>query len=160
MKNLILFLSITIASGLLITNVYNSMIDARSWGSNIPTSIETTRAYFKEVNPGNFYRVFSPINQILGLLVVILFWKTFPSVRLYLGVAFIMYLMADAITFKYFYPRNEIMFKTTSLADVEILKTAWQQWSNMNWVRSLILLIGIAFSWLSLHKIYIGNTVS
>ncbi|MBS1921663.1 MAG: hypothetical protein JST17_15555 [Bacteroidetes bacterium] len=32
MKPLFLFASITLANGLLFTNIYNSMIDATSWG--------------------------------------------------------------------------------------------------------------------------------
>jgi len=85
MKKLFLFASIALASGLLFTNVYNSMIDSTSWGTDIPKSIETAREYFKAVNPGNFFRVFSPINQILGLLSLILFWKVSTKVRIYLG---------------------------------------------------------------------------
>src|SRR5258706_15825487 len=81
MKNVVLFASIAIASGLLLTNIYTSIIDAKSWGSNIPQSIETARKYFNVINPGNFFRIFSPINQLLGLLVLILFWKSSPAIR-------------------------------------------------------------------------------
>ena len=82
MKTIILFISITVAAGLLFVNFYNSLVDARSWGGNIPDSIATAREYFKTVNPGNFFRVFSPINQVLGLLALILFWKSAPAARL------------------------------------------------------------------------------
>ncbi len=58
MKTMLLFASISLASGLLLINVYNSLIDTKSWGSDIPNSIATAREYFKTVNPGNFYRVF------------------------------------------------------------------------------------------------------
>ena len=154
MKTSILFASITVAAGLLLVNMYTSLIDAKSWGSNIPHSIAAAREYFKTVNPGNFFRIFSPINQVLGLLVLIMFWKTSPSIRLYLGVAFFMYLSAEALTFGYFYPRNDIMFKTAELIDVDLLKKTWSEWNTMNWVRTLILLVGLFFSFLSLHKFY------
>ena len=80
MKNILLFLSISIASGLLFVNLYTSLVDAKSWGSDLPNSIDAARTYFKVVNPGNFFRIFSPLNQVLGILVVMLFWKTYPSV--------------------------------------------------------------------------------
>ena len=156
MKHIFLFSSIAVASGLLFVNTYTSIVDVKSWGSNIPESIATAREYFKTVNPGNFFRIFSPINQLLGLLVLVLFWKTAPSVRLYFGAAFLMYLLAEAMTFGYFYPRNDIMFKTASLTDIELLKTTWSEWQTMNWVRSLLLLIGLVFSFLSLHKLHTG----
>lgn len=154
MKNVVLFLSIAIASGLLLVNIYTSLIDAKSWGSNIPNSIATAREYYKTVNPGNFFRLFSPINQVLGLLVLILFWKASPSIRMCLGTAFILYIIGDVLTFAYFYPRNDIMFRIANLTDVDLLNKTWSEWNTMNWVRSLILLAGIFFSFLALHRIY------
>jgi flagellar biosynthesis protein FlhB len=153
MKNVMLFASISLASGLLLINVYNSLIDTRSWGSDIPHSIGTAREYYKTVNPGNFYRFFSPLNQVLALLVLVLFWKVCPSARLTLGIALLIYILVDVLTFAYFYPRNEIMFKTAQLTDVDLLKRVWSEWDVMNWFRSALLLAGIVFSFLSLHKI-------
>ena len=154
MKTIFLFASLTIASGLLLANVYTSLIDAKSWGSNIPNSIAVAREYYKTVTPGNFFRIFSPLNQALGLLVLVLFWRSYPAVRFYLGAALVMYLVAEGLTFGYFYPRNDIMFKTAQLTDIDLLKKTWSEWNTMNWIRSLVLLAGIIFSWLSLHKIY------
>jgi len=154
MKTIILFASISIASGLLFVNTYTSLIDARSWGSDIPNSIATAREYFKTVNPGNFFRIISPLNQLLGLLVLILFWKTSTSIRLCAGIAFAMYLIAEGMTFKYFYPRNEIMFKTAQLSDINLLRQVWSEWNSMNWVRTAVQLVGLIFSILSLHKFY------
>jgi hypothetical protein len=153
MKTIILFASISVASGLLLTNIYTSIIDAKSWGSNIPDSIAAARAYFATVNPGNFFRLFSPINQLLGILVLILFWKSVPSVRMYTGAALLMYLVAEAMTFGYFYPRNAILFNTASLTDIDLLKKTWSQWNSMNWVRSGVLLTGIIFSFLALFRL-------
>ncbi|HKH61994.1 MAG TPA: DUF1772 domain-containing protein [Flavitalea sp.] len=154
MKNLVLFGSVIIASGLLLVNIYTSLIDAKSWGSDIPNSIATAREYFKTTNPGNFFRLFSPINQVLALLALILFWKVAPSTRLYLGLALVMYVSADVMTFAFFHPRNKIMFGTADLNNVSLLKQVWSEWSSMNWIRSLIILMGVFFSFLSLHRIY------
>lgn len=151
-----LFASVALASGLLFSNIYNSLVDAPSWGRAIPASIETARNYFALKNPGSFYRVFSPLSQVLALLVLILFWKTSPAVRLYLGTALLFYVLADVLTFAFFYPRNEILFKA-SVADVEHIRKAWREWSTMNWIRSLICLTGLVFSFLALHKIYMRS---
>ena len=144
-----------VASGLLFTNVYTSIVDATSWGSDIPNSIGTAREYFKVVNPGNFFRLFSPVNQVLGLLVLILFWKSTPTIRLYLGIAFALYVLSDAFTFAFFYPRNEIMFETAALTEVDKLRKAWSEWNSMNWVRSALMLAGIVFSGLALNGWYL-----
>jgi len=154
MKKIVLFASISVACGLLFANIYSSLIDSRSWGSDIPNSIAVAREYFKTVNPGNFFRMFSPVNQVLGIIVLILFWKTSPAIRYCLGAALALYLLAEGLTFGYFFPRNDIMFRTARLTDIDLLKKTWSEWTTMNWIRSGILLIGIFFSFLSLHKIY------
>ena len=154
MKNIIVFLSISIASGILFVNLYTSLIDAKSWGSDMPNSIAAAREYFKAVTPGDFFRIFSPINQVVGLLALILFWKSSPSIRLSLGVAFALYVLGDVLTFAYFYPRNDIMFRDAQLTDVNLLKKVWSEWTFMNWVRSFMILVGLSLSCLSLHKIY------
>ncbi|HMX80466.1 MAG TPA: DUF1772 domain-containing protein [Ferruginibacter sp.] len=154
MKITFLFASIALASGLLFTNAYTSLIDATSWGSNIPHSIGAAREYFKNVNPGNFFRVFSPANQVLALLALILFWKAGPSVRILLGSTFVLYVICDVMTFAYFYPRNDILFRDAALTDVETLTKTWRQWNSMNWVRTLILAAGVISSFIAAHRIY------
>ena len=154
MKIIILFLSISVASGMLLTNVYTSIVDAASWGSDIPRSIEAARQYFRHANPGNFFRIFSPVNQLLALVTLIVFWKSSPSIRLYLVIALVFYGLGELMTFSYFYPRNAILFNSAPLDDVSLLKKTWAEWNTMNWVRSLVLVIGLFFSFWALHNIY------
>jgi anthrone oxygenase-like protein len=157
MKLVLLFASTTLASGLLFANIYTSLVDAKSWGANIPKSIETAREYFKTVNPGIFFRMISPPNQVVALLVLILFWKVSAAVRIYLGMALALYVCVDVFTFAYFYPRNKIMFETAPIPDIDALKNTWMGWNTMNWLRSFILFAGVVFSFLALHKIYVSK---
>jgi Domain of unknown function (DUF1772) len=159
MKKLFLFASVSLASGLLLANIYTSLIDAKAWSSDIPNSIATAREYFKAVNPGDFFRIFSPLNQVLGLLSLILFWKSSRSVRISLGIALVLFIACDVLTFGYFYPRNDVLFKTASLTDVETLKRVCAEWQMMNWFRSFILLAGLCFSFIAVHKIYTRNAM-
>ena len=154
MKDIFLFASITFGSGLLFTNIYTSMIDAKSWGADLPHSIETARQYFKSTNPGIFFRISAPINLILALVTLILFWRVSTEVRTFLAVAFAVYILVDVFTFAYFYPRNDIMFKKAPLTDVDAIQKAWKGWNSMNWPRSFIILVGIIFSFLALYTIY------
>ena len=151
---LLLFTSISLASGLLFTNIYTSVVDAKSWGANIPQSIKTAREYFKIVNPGNFFRIISPLNQVVALLVLILFWKISATVRIYLGMALALYVLTEVFTFAYFHPRNKILLETSPLPDIDTLKKAWSERSDMDWVRRFFLFAGLVFSFLALHKVY------
>ena len=146
MRTLFLFASIIVASGLLLTNMYVSIVDAVSWGSDIPNYIAVAREYYKVVNPGIFFRMFSPLNQVLGLIVLILFWKTTPAIRWSVAAALIFYVLADVLTFAFFYPRNDILFSSTALTEVDKLQKTWSEWTSMNWVRSLIGFLGLVCS--------------
>jgi hypothetical protein len=61
--------------------------------------------------------------------------------------------LADVFTFAYFYPRNDIMFKSDVSTNLEAIETAWKQWVRMNWLRSFIILAGLMCSFIALDKI-------
>jgi hypothetical protein len=155
MKHSFLFASMSIASGLLFTNVYTSLVDVPAWSQNIPASINMARQYYNASNPGNFFRIFSPLNQGLGLLSLLLFWKHNKDVRLMLGAAFLLYVIGEGMTFIYFYPRNAILFGPQH-TDVDTLQTTIAQWRSMNWVRSVVIAAGVVCSARALHKTYVS----
>lgn len=138
-------------------NVFNSLVIAVATESNIPNSVIAGKEYFKSVNPGNFFQIFSPASQLLTLLSLILFWKGYDNVRLFLGISLLCYIMGDILAFTYFHPRTDIMFNDP-LPDVETLKRLSSEWSNMNWVRSLILMTGVIFSFVAVDKIYTSKS--
>ncbi|MGZ3946400.1 MAG: DUF1772 domain-containing protein [Mucilaginibacter sp.] len=149
LRILSLALAISLAAGLLFTNIYTSVVDAHNWGANIPASIQTARDYFKTANPGTFFRIFSPANQVAGLLALILCWRAGKRVRLYCAIAFLFAVGTDVITFAYFYPRNDILSKSPIAANLDVIKAALEQWRSMNWVRSLICAVALVFDFLA-----------
>jgi hypothetical protein len=153
MKHSFLFASMAIASGLLLTNIYTSLVDVPAWSHDIPASIDIARQYYSHSNPGTFFRIFSPLNQSLSLLSLLLFWKRSKHVRLLLGAAFLLYVVGESMTFMYFYPRNAILFGAQH-TDVDTLQTTITQWRSMNWVRSLVIAAGVVCSALALHNTY------
>lgn len=121
MKKIVLYASIAFSSGLFFTNIYNSIVNAANWESNIPESITAAKDFFVVANPGTFFQLIDPTNLILILLALILLWKKSSSIRTYLCIALLCYVSSMMLTFTYFYPRNEIMF-LSELADTETLK--------------------------------------
>jgi len=154
MKRSIIFLSMAIAAGLVLANIYTSLVDVPAWGSELPASMETARQYYRFSNPGNFFRIFSPLNQGLGLLCAILFWKQGKQTRWLLVAALVFYLVGEGMTFRYFYPRNDILFKS-NLPGIAKLKATWEEWRDMNWVRTLVIATGFVCSSLALHYSYV-----
>ncbi len=127
----LLTLAITFAAGLLFVNVYNSVVDVPNWGS----SIQAARAYFEQATPGTFFRVASPVNQGLALVALILCWKVDKSLRYWCLAGLGLAVAADMLTMSYFYPRNAVLFQSSS--DGEAVRQALSQWATMNWVRSI-----------------------
>ena len=142
----ILILTIIFAAGLLFVNIYTSLVDAVIWGSDFPASIQVARDYFKAANPGSFFRFFSPANQVLTILSLIICWKADNKIRLYIGLSLLFAIASDVFTFAYFYPRNEIMFQTPIEGNIDVIKKAWTEWSTMNWLRSALVLTNLTFN--------------
>lgn len=159
MKKICVFASIALMAAVLSVNIYTSIVDARSWSADIPDSILTARNYFKTVNPGTFFRVASPLNQLLALVALVVCWKTGKKARLYFGLALLVAVLTDALTFAYFYPRNDILFRAAQL-DADVFTKICSEWSSMNWVRSLILAFGLVCSMKGLDAFYAGTQSS
>lgn len=129
-------ISAAFATGLLFVNVYNSVVDAANWNSAIPESVAITRQYFSVANPGSFFRIASPINQLLAIIAVIVCWKQ-GRVRYVALASLLLALSADLLTFGYFYPRLDVMFSAPMVeSNTEVIRRAVEQWSSMNWFRS------------------------
>jgi uncharacterized membrane protein len=152
MRKIVLYASVAFSSGLFFTLVYNSIVNAANWESNIPQSITATKDFFVVANPGTFFKMIDPTNMLLVVLALILFWKRSTSIRLYLGIALVCYITSMILTFNYFYPRNEIMFLSKQLPDTETLKKAASEWGRMGWVRCLLSLAGLVCVFLALDK--------
>ena len=154
MKKAILFLSIIVASGLVMVTVYNTIVDAKSWGSDIPASIQAARDYFKHLDPRRFYAIIGPPNLSLSLLTIIVFWKDGVSLRVYFASSCLLYAAIVILTFTYFIPRDLILFTWPIQDHIEDIRTAASQWSEMNWLRTLLGLGGVMFSFKGLDTYY------
>ena len=144
-RPILLGLSAAVAAGILFVNLYTSIVDAPNWGADIPNSIVAARQYFSVSNPGTFFRIFSPLNQVLALIAVILCWRKNRYLALgSLAVA----VLIDVFTFGYFYPRNEILFVAPINNDA--VRLAWEQWSMMNWLRSAMGVVNVVFAFILL----------
>jgi hypothetical protein len=151
MRKIVLYAAVAFSSGLFFTLVYNSVVNAANWESNIPKSIIATRDFFVVANPGTFFKVVDPANILLVVLALILFRKS-SSTRLFLGIALLCYVSSMILTFTYFYPRNDLMFTSEQLPDVGTLKKAATEWGRMGWVRCFLSLGGLVCSFLALDK--------
>jgi hypothetical protein len=153
MRKVILLTSVAVACGVLFANIFNSIVIAAATDSDIPNSVLAARRFFNSVNPGDFFKIFSPASQILTLISLILCWKKTSNIRLFLGIALICYVSGDIFAFTYFHPRTDIMMSYPT-PDTETLQRLSSEWSRMNWVRSFVLFVGVVSSFLAIDRFY------
>ena len=146
MKIAVAFLSIFMASGLTMVTVYNTLVDARSWGASVPASIQTARDYYREVDPRRFYLIAGPPTVLLGLLATAAFWRDSATLRLYFGASALCYVFIVVLTISYFVPRDLILFRGPLHDHLDDVRAAVGQWRRMNWARTLL---GCAGVWCS-----------
>lgn len=152
LREIAICLAATFAAGILFVNVYTSIVDAPNWGRDIPASIEATRNYWVVANPGTFFRLVAPINQVVTLIALVACWTFDTRVRYYLFAALVIAVATDVMTFSYFYPRNAIMFENPLDGNTEAIRTAWKGWTLMNWPRSVIGAIGLCLDFAALLR--------
>lgn len=152
MRKILLYTSASFSSGLFFTLLYNSVVNAANWESNIPHSISATRNFFVVANPGTFFQIIDPANMLLIFLSMILWWKTSATIRNYLALALLLYISSMVLTFTYFYPRNDIMFTSKQIPEVHLLQKAASEWGRMGWVRCTLAFTGVILTFLALNK--------
>src|SRR6185437_8555623 len=103
--------------------------------------------------PGTFFRTASPFNQLLAFAALVACWKSGPKVRLYFGLAFLLAVLTDVLTFAYFYPRNEILFRAAQ-SNTDVFTKICSEWSTMNWLRSIMLALGLVCTMKGLDAYY------
>jgi carbon starvation protein CstA len=102
------------------------------------------------VNPGTFFRMFSPLNQVLALIVLLFCWKLGGKIRQYCILTLIVAVALDIFTFAYFFPRNDILFVQPIEGNIEAIETAASEWRAMNWVRSGLGVVNVVFDFIIL----------
>jgi hypothetical protein len=156
-QTIVLILAASVASGLLFVNIYTSVVDAPNWGRDLPDSIAVARDYFSVKNPGNFFRVLSPVSQLLALTAVVVSWWAPKGTFSICVAALILAVSVDILTFSYFYPRNEIMF-AGPIDNVDAIRSALSGWRDMNWIRSGLIAIVVFLDFFALVKVSQGSS--
>jgi len=122
--------------------IYESVIMAPNYERDIPSSIELARQFLRRRTPANYFRIISPLTQLLLFGSVIACWGVLDA-RWSLIEALGALVLADIITFTYHYPRLAIMFKGPMPEDLQHLRRAARQWATGNWVRAFLLLVAL-----------------
>jgi hypothetical protein len=123
---------------LLGATIYESVVMAPNYERDIPTSIELARQFLKRTTPAHYFRIITPLTQLLFLASLLASWQI-PAARWRLLTALGVLVLLDVITFAFHYPRLAIMFKAPMAEDAARLRRAAREWALGNIVRALLL---------------------
>ena len=123
---------------LLGATAYETVVMAPNYERDIPASIGLARQFLRRVTPAHYFRIISPLTQLLLLVSVVVCWGV-PGARWFLLAALGALVLADVITFTFHYPRLNIMFKEPISPDPARLRGAAREWAVGNLVRGALL---------------------
>ena len=140
---------------LLGATLYESVVMAPNFERDVPASIAIARQFLVRTTPAHYFRILSPLTQLLLLAGLIASWRI-SGARWGLGAALGLLVLLDLITFSFHYPRLAIMFRAPLPQDPAPLRRAAREWALGNHVRLVLLVIAFlaalhAFAQLPLH---------
>lgn len=138
---------------LLGATLYESVVMAPNFARG-KAALESARAFLIATNPGNYFRVLSPVTQGLLLVSVLLIWNADPrSVRWILITALGVHILVDVITYSYHYPRNKIMFVAPLERPSAELQEVAREWAKGNYVRMGLLMVSAIAAFTAFYQL-------
>jgi uncharacterized membrane protein len=100
-----------------------------------------------------FFRWLVPATQLFLLLALVVNWKPAPDTRWKLGGALAFLVLTDMVTFRFHYPRNDILFVAPLTKSPEYYDQVVREWAIGNYVRVALILTAVAFVMVSMIRI-------
>ena len=145
-------IALVLAAMLLGTGVYQNVVDAPNY-MGAPSSLEHARGFYHATNPGVFFRAMVPVTQLFLLVALVLNWKPDPGTRWKLAGALGFLILTDMITFRFHYPRNDILFIAPLTQPPAYYDRVVTEWAIGNYVRVALILTAVVLVMLSTIRI-------
>src|ERR1700675_1071049 len=142
LRLLVVAIALVLSAMLLGTGVYQNVVDAPNY-MGAPTSLEPARGFYHATNPGMFFRWLVPVTQLFLLLALVVNWKPAPGTRWKLAGALVFLVLTDMITFRFHYPRNDILFVAPLTNSPAYYDQVVREWAIGNYARVALLLAAV-----------------
>jgi hypothetical protein len=152
LRLLVVAIALVLSAMLLGTGVYQNVVDAPNY-LGAPTSLEHARGFYHATNPGMFFRWLVPTAQLFLLLALVVNWKPAPGTRWRLAGALVFLVFTDMITFRFHYPRNDILFVAPLTQPAAYYDRVVREWAIGNYARVILILISVVLVMASLIRI-------
>jgi hypothetical protein len=152
LRLVVVAIGLVFSAMLLGTGVYQNVVDAPNY-MGAPTSLEHARGFYHATNPGMFFRWLVPTTQLFLLLALVVNWKPAPGTRWKLAGALVFLVLTDMITFRFHYPRNNILFVAPLTQPAAYYDGVVREWAIGNYARVALILITVVLVMVSLIRI-------
>jgi len=152
LRLVVVAIALVLSAMLLGTGVYQNVVDAPNY-MGAPTSLEHARGFYHATNPGMFFRWLVPATQLFLVLALVFNWRPAPDTRWRLGGALGFLVLTDMITFRFHYPRNDILFVAPLTKSPEYYDHVVTEWAMGNYVRVALILITVVLVMVSIIRI-------
>jgi len=145
-------IALVLSAMLLGTGVYQNVVDAPNY-MGAPASLEHARGFYHATNPGMFFRAIVPATQLFLVLALALNWKPASRTRSSLLGALAALILSDMVTFRFHYPRNDILFIAPLTKPPEYYDRVVTEWAMGNYVRVALILTAVVLVTMSTIRI-------
>jgi uncharacterized membrane protein len=134
--------------------IFSVMVEYPNWFANIPSSIATTRDFYKVLHPGYFFQIFAPLALFSGIAFALVGWRVAPARNLVL-ISVVIMVATELLTFLYIYPRLNIMFGPDAASNtIEVLRQAASDFTTADRIRTFLGFTAAGFSVAALMKFF------
>jgi hypothetical protein len=136
--------------------IFSVMVEYPNWFADVPTSLATTRDFYRVLHPGYFFQIIGPLTLLTGIGFVAAGWRISNVRNLVLvGLAFLV--AAELLTFIYIYPRLDTLFFGLDIHKAETLKQAAAEFTFADRIRTGLGVLASAFAVAALVRLF-GKT--
>jgi hypothetical protein len=114
--------------------MFETFTSDRTWASNPPDSFHMFLGQYGH-KTAHYWRVVSPLASLAFVLSFIAGWHV-PDRRLWLSVAFVLYLMVHLSTMVYFVPEQEGLISSAGSLSRDVLQSRANRWMFLNYFRN------------------------
>src|SRR5258707_3259727 len=157
LRLLVVAIALVFSAMLLGTGLYQNVVDAPNY-MGAPASLEHARGFYHATNPGMFFRWMVPATQLFLLLSLVVNWKPAPGTRWTLAGALVFLVLTDVITFRFHYPRNDILFVAPLTQSAAYYDGIVREWAIGNYARLALILAAVVLAMVPMIGMARGST--
>lgn len=134
--------------------IFCVLVEYPNWFANVPSSLETTRAFYNVLHPGYFFQSFGPLTLLSGILFIIVGWRI-TQARNLVAFSILLLIAVELLTFFYIYPRLRILFAPDVMSmPIEVVRLAGDQFTTADRIRTALSLVAGALSITALFRFF------